>query len=277
MRVDDVASLRVALGRLKTLLAEVGACGEAAESAIVEAFVPGREVAVEGLIVPSSGGKHLRGHAIFDKPDPLDGPFFEETIYVTPSRLPFDVQTEIMEVTAWAAAAIGLQRGPVHAELRVNERGVCLIELAARPIGGLCSRVLRFAEGPSLEELVIMDALGMDTSAFSREPASAGVMMLPIPGEGILERVEGQGEAAMVPGIEQVMITAHPGERLVPFPEGSRYPGFVFARGDDPAVVEEALRSAHRKLRFVMRAPDVPATPEPQADAPAADEPVGSR
>jgi len=257
MRVDDAAALGGAMRRLAALLAspDVGACGEWAETAIVESFVPGREVALEGLL--RSG--RLRVLALFDKPDPLDGPFFEETLYVTPSRLPAETQSAIADTVERAAGALGLGRGPIHAELRVNGRGPVLIELAARPIGGLCSRVLRFGDGVSLEELVLMEALGMETSSLTREPRSAGVMMIPIPGAGVLERVEGREDAERVPGIERVVITAHPGERLTPFPEGSRYPGFLFARGDDPASVEAALREAHRRLRFILAPVPAPA------------------
>ena len=257
MRVDDAASLGGAMRRLAALLAspDVGACGEWAETAIVESFVPGREVALEGLL--RSG--RLRVLALFDKPDPLDGPFFEETLYVTPSRLPAETQSAIADTVERAAGALGLGRGPIHAELRVNGRGPVLIELAARPIGGLCSRVLRFGDGVSLEELVLMEALGMETSSLTREPRSAGVMMIPIPGAGVLERVEGREDAERVPWMERVVITAHPGERLTPFPEGSRYPGFLFARGDDPASVEAALREAHRRLRFILAPVPAPA------------------
>ena len=260
MRVDDAASLGGAMRRLAALLAspDVGACGEWAETAIVESFVPGREVALEGLL--RSG--RLRVLALFDKPDPLDGPFFEETLYVTPSRLPAETQSAIADTVERAAGALGLGRGPIHAELRVNGRGPVLIELAARPIGGLCSRVLRFGDGVSLEELVLMEALGMETSSLTREPRSAGVMMIPIPGAGVLERVEGREDAERVPGIERVVITTHPGERLTPFPEGSRYPGFLFARGDDPASVEAALREAHRRLRFTLAPIPAPAGAE---------------
>ena len=257
MRVDDAASLAAAMRRLAALLAspDVGACGEWAETAIVESFVPGREVALEGLLEDG----RLRVLALFDKPDPLEGPFFEETLYVTPSRLPAGTQSALAETAERAAGALGLSRGPIHAELRVNERGPVPIELAARPIGGLCSRVLRFGDGVSLEELMLMNALGMETSALAREPRSAGVMMIPIPGAGVLERVEGREDAERVPGIERVIITAHPGERLTPFPEGSRYPGFLFARGDDPAGVEGALREAHRRLRFILAPVSEPA------------------
>ncbi|MGH7731714.1 MAG: ATP-grasp domain-containing protein, partial [Candidatus Eiseniibacteriota bacterium] len=151
-----------------------------------------------------------------------------------------------------AARALGLRRGPIHAELRLDGREPWLIELAARPIGGLCSRALRFGDGASLEELILRQALGMETASLAREARSAGVMMIPVPGAGPLERVEGREDAEGVPGIERVIITAYPGEWLTPFPEGSRYPGFLFARGDDPATVEAALREAHRRLRFVL-------------------------
>lgn len=258
MRADDPASLGAAMRRLGALLASPGsgASREWAEVALAESFVPGAEVALEGLIEEG----RLRVLALFDKPDPLDGPFFEETIYVTPSRHPAATQAAIAQCASRAAAALGLTRGPVHAELRVNERGPWLIELAARPIGGLCSRALRFGDGVSLEELVLRAALGMDTTTFEREAAASGVMMIPIPGAGVLDRVEGQSEAASVPGVDQVVITAHSGERLVPFPEGSRYPGFLFARGPDPAYVEAALREAHRRLHFFFR-------PVPEATA----------
>jgi biotin carboxylase len=264
MRADDAGALGRAMTRLAALLAtpDVGACGEWAVTAIAEGFLPGREVALEGLIEDG----RLRLLALFDKPDPLDGPFFEETIYVTPSRLPEAACRAVVETAGRAARAFGLERGPVHAELRVDERGPWLVELAARPIGGLCSRALRFGDGVSLEELVVMDALGRDTSALALAPGAAGVMMIPIPGAGQVERVEGREEAEAVPGIERVVITAHPGERLTPFPEGSRYPGFLFARGGTPAAVETALREAHRRIRFVLS--PVPADVE-DAEAPA--------
>jgi biotin carboxylase len=259
IRADDVSSLGAAMRRLDALLAsdDVGASGEWRHAGLAEAFVPGREVAVEGLLEDG----RLWMLALFDKPDPMDGPFFEETIYVTPSRLPDRVQAAIADLTGRAATALGLTRGPVHAELRVTDEGPVLIEIAARPIGGLCSRALRFTGGDaahagrataSLEELVLRSALGMETAHLKPESGASGVMMLPIPRAGVLERIEGAEDAARVPGIEQVVLTAHPGEALVPFPEGSRYPGFLFARGADPAGVEGALRQAHARLRFVF-------------------------
>jgi hypothetical protein len=191
--------------------------------------------------------------AIFDKPDPLDGPFFEETIYVTPSSVPAGLQAAIKDCTDRAVRALGIVDGPVHAEVRYNERGPWLIELAARPIGGRCSAVLRFGDhGISLEEIILRHALGMPIPSLQRERLAAGVMMIPVPGAGTLQEVRGVGDAKLVPLVEDVQITAHPGERLIPFPEGSRYPGFIFARGETPAVVEAALRDAQRRLEFVL-------------------------
>jgi hypothetical protein len=252
IRADDPAAFVAAHARLSGLLA---GCDT---DFLVEDFVPGYEVALEGLLV----NRRLHVLALFDKPDPLDGPFFEETIYVTPSRHPAPEQEGVERVVQDAAHALGLVEGPVHAELRSNDRGPWLIELAARPIGGRCSAVLRFGvrgsgvgARVSLEEIILRHALGMDLPNLEREPLAAGVMMIPIPGAGVLREVRGVAEARAVPLVEDVQITAHPGERLIPFPEGSRYPGFLFARGETPAAVEAALREAHRRLAFVLDAP----------------------
>ena len=218
----------------------------AADWILVEGFIPGREVAVEALL---DRGR-LRPLALFDKPDPLDGPYFEETIYVTPSRLSPQVKAEILASVARAAAAIGLVHGPIHAELRLNEAGPWILEVAGRAIGGLCSRVLRFGTGISLEELIIRHALGMDVTPLEREEVAAGVMMIPIPQAGILRRIRGTEVARRVPGIVEVTITAKIGGELVPLPEGSSYLGFIFARAPSPGDAEEALRRAHEELRF---------------------------
>jgi len=192
--------------------------------------------------------------ALFDKPDPLDGPFFEETIYATPSRHAVTEQAALVQCAAAAAEALGLREGPIHGELRYNERGPWLIELAARPIGGRCSAVLRFGDGSvTLEEVVIRHVLGMPLPSLERERQAAGVMMIPVPGAGVLDAVSGTEDALSVSGIDDIVITAHRGETLVPWPEGSRYPGFIFARADRPETVERALRDAHRRLRFTIR------------------------
>ena len=249
IRADDPEQFHAAWQRIASILAEpeVARRGrEAAGEILVEDFVPGREVALEGLLT----GGSLRVLALFDKPDPLDGPFFEETIYVTPSRLPSEEQTRVAAVTAQAASALGLTEGPIHAELRLNDAGVWPIEVAARSIGGLCSRTLRFGTGMSLEELILRHALGQSVEGIARGERAAGVMMIPIPAAGVLESVAGLEEARAVPGIEEVTITAHVGQRLVPLPEGARYLGFLFSRAETPEQAEAALRGAHTRLGF---------------------------
>jgi biotin carboxylase len=248
IRADNVDQFMAAFRRIGALLArdDVGASGDVAQYLLAEQYVPGLEVALEGLLVDGA----LRTLALFDKPDPLEGPFFEETIYVTPSRLPVDVQEAVRGVTAQACAALGLREGPVHAELRVNDDGPWIIEVAARSIGGLCSRTLRFGTGMTLEELILRQALRLPIASFERDRRAAGVMMLPIPRAGTLRAVRGVEAARAVPFIEDVTLTAHVGQPLEPLPEGWQYLGFIFARAERPEDVEQALRDAHARLRI---------------------------
>jgi biotin carboxylase len=259
IRADDPPSFVAAFQRVRRLLVGEGH-DPRTTPILVEGFIPGGEVALEGLLT----GGALRVLALFDKPDPLDGPFFEETIYVTPSRLPAATQRAIADATARAAAALGLREGPVHAELRVTDAGPWLLELAGRSIGGLCSTILQFGTGLSLEEIILRHAAGLPLPPLERERAAVGVMMIPIPRAGILRGVCGVDEARAVPGIVDVEITAKLNYRLVPLPEGGSYLGFIFARGDDPAAVAAALRAAHAKLRFEIRQelPVVAASPQ---------------
>ncbi len=249
IRADDPVEFAAAWQRIGKILDAPDLLSrpvEAVQEILVEDFVPGAELAVEGILVEGS----LKVLAIFDKPDPLDGPFFEETIYVTPSRLPRDVQESCRKVAADGARALGLRDGPIHAELRVNAVGVHLIEIAARSIGGLCARTLRFGTGISLEELILRHALGFEPAPANRQDPASGVMMIPIPRAGILEGVRGVEAAKAIPQIEEVTISAHPGQRLVPLPEGSRYLGFIFSRANTPERAEAALREAHARLEF---------------------------
>ena len=207
----------------------------------VEGYIDGREFAVEGLVTRGQ----FRALAIFDKPDPLTGPFFEETIYVTPSREPAEVQEALLETASMAVRALGLYHGPVHLELRYDGENAWILEAAARPIGGLCAKSLRFGSGMLLEELIIRHALGEDVDHLHRECAASGVMMIPIPKAGIYESVEGVERAGA-----EVVITAQPGQKLVPLPEGSSYLGFIFARAPTAQEVEAILRESHAALRF---------------------------
>jgi biotin carboxylase len=238
-----------ALARIRALLEQpevAGECEGVARAVLVEGYIPGDEVALEGLLTDG----RLEVLALFDKPDPLVGPFFEETIYVTPSRLPAATQRLIAATAEHAAAALGLRNGPLHAELRINDEGAWPVDIAARSIGGLCSRTLSFGTGMSLEELILRHALGFEIPSTNREASASGVMMIPIPARGVLRDVHGVSEAEAVPGIVDVTISILRGQPVVPLPEGSEYLGFIFARGDSPEFVEQALRRAHVKLRF---------------------------
>lgn len=248
IRADDAQEFVMAFQRLKRLLLNEG-YKEQETSFLVEDFIPGFEVALEGLL--THGQLHVL--TLFDKPDPLDGPFFEETIYVTPSRLPVETQQAIARCAATAAVSLGLYDGPVHAELRVNERGPWMLEIAGRSIGGLCSTILEFGSGMCLEELILRHAIGEDMTTLERESHAAAVMMIPIPGAGLLKAVHGVEEAQAVPLITGVEITAKLNNQLVPLPEGASYLGFIFARGDTPTEVETALRQAHACVRFEVK------------------------
>jgi biotin carboxylase len=237
------------IGRLLDLPEVARKGGKLSREILVEEFVAGREFALEGLL----RGGELTVLALFDKPDPLDGPFFEETIYVTPSRLPAPEQRRIVDVAAAGTRALGLIEGPIHAEVRHGPSGTWLIELAARSIGGLCARTLRFGTGMALEELILRNALGLPIASLERERPAAGVLMIPIPRAGVLEGIQGIDRARAVSGIVEVTISAHAGQRLVPLPEGSRYLGFLFSRADGPAQAEQALRRAHAELKFQIR------------------------
>jgi predicted ATP-grasp superfamily ATP-dependent carboligase len=250
IRANSPQEFDQAVERIRMLLAspEIQVLREPVlDQLLVEKYIPGKEVAIEGLL----DNGHLRILAIFDKPDPLEGPYFEETIYVTPSRLQPDVQTALEDCTTRIIRALGLATGPIHAEFRVNEAGPWVLEIAPRPIGGLCSRALRFGpERTSLEELLLRQALGLGRSDLAREQDASGVMMVPVPRSGIFEGVEGVDSAEKVAGIDEVRITARLRDYVTAWPEGSSYLGFIFARGKTPDEVERALRAAHAKLDF---------------------------
>jgi biotin carboxylase len=261
IRANDLDEFRAAVARIAKLLssAEVQVTREPDLNRIlVESYIPGGELALEGLLV----GGELRVLALFDKPDPLEGPYFEESIYSTPSRRSSDVQELLFDCARRAVRALGLTEGPIHAEFRFNEAGPWVLEASPRPIGGLCSRVLRF--GPDLiglEELLVRHAVGLPGADLERESQAAGVMMIPVPASGVLEEVAGEDEAAAVPGIEEIHITARLYDFIAAWPEGSSYLGFIFARAETPQEVELALRRAHAALcfRITPRLPVAPA------------------
>jgi biotin carboxylase len=287
MRANNRDEFREAARRLARLLERPDLQmknASSAREALVEEYIPGTEIAVEGIVVDGE----LKPLAIFDKPDPLEGPFFEETIYVTPSRLSAQQQAAIHRCATQTIGAIGLTHGPVHAEFRINERGVWPIEVAPRPIGGMCAASLSFAstaspvesvfreawasavaknpenpevlttasphsEAIALEELILRHAIGEDISQWHREPAASGVMMIPVPASGIFEKVTGTDEAERVLHVSGVHITARLHDEIFAWPEGSSYLGFIFAKAENPAAAEQALRQAHAKLHFQIQ------------------------
>jgi hypothetical protein len=280
IRADDPESLEAAVHRLRTLLAGADIRSErsaAHESILVEGFIPGREYAIEALL--HHGVLHVL--AIFDKPDPLDGPFFEETIYLTPSAAPPGRQAAIVDAIGRATRALGLHHGPIHAECRVNDEGVYVLEVAARPIGGLCARALRFSRQSPVdsrqsphdsqqsagvipfEEVLLRHALGEDPAGWRREPDASGVMMVPIPRRGMFRGVDGVDAARAVPHVTSVDITAKADQVLLPLPEGASYLGFIFARAEEPEQVDVALRLAHAALRFRID-PELPVLSAPE-------------
>jgi len=255
-RANNREEFVAAAARLKKLLgsSEVRATREPhLDRMLVEGYLEGREVAAEGLLTEGA----LRILAIFDKPDPLEGPYFEETIYVTPSRLSAAEQPGIEQSFLRAVRALGLTHGPVHAEFRLNAQGIWPLEVAARPIGGLCAHALRFLplgkrQLIGLEELLLRHELRLTGADAPRESAASGVMMIPVPQSGVLEKVEGEEEARAIDEITSLEITARLHDFIAAWPEGSSYLGFLFARASKPAVVEAALRRAHKKLRFTL-------------------------
>jgi len=261
IRADDSVSFATAFDRVRRLLASSDVRelrDPEADVVQIEEFIDGPEYALEGLL---ENGR-LRTLAVFDKPDPLNGPFFEETIYVTPSRLSQSVRRQLEAAVATAVTALGLHHGPIHAECRISAHGVFVLEVAARPIGGLCAKALRFESTEmqrtefspkatiSFEELLLRNALGEPAGRWTRESRASAVMMIPIPRSGVYRGVDGLTTACDVLHVEEVRITAKPDQQLLALPEGSSYLGFIFARADAPAFAERSLREAHARLRF---------------------------
>jgi biotin carboxylase len=249
VRADDPTQFVSAFQRIRGILETKDIAGlkeEQNQYIQVEHYIPGREFAIEGIVTNCE----LQLFALFDKPDPLEGPYFAETIYVTPSREAAEVQNELVAAAHRAVKALGLTNGPVHIELRYNNAGPWVLEVAGRPIGGLCARALRFNDGMPLEELILRHASGEDVSKLQREPCVSGVYMIPVPQAGIYRGASGLERAAAVPDIEEVILTAKEGQRVQPLPEGSTYAGFIFSRAETPEIVESALRAAHAELNF---------------------------
>jgi biotin carboxylase len=254
IRADSREEFARAFDRIRALLARVDVRATRSgleDTVLVEGFIPGREFAVEGVLTAGA----LQVFTVFDKPDPLDGPFFEETVYVTPSSLDAATYGSLIATIQRATDALGLWHGPIHAECRIGSSGIYVLEVAARPIGGLCSKALRFEDGTSLEEVLLRHALGEDVSRWRREAGASAVMMIPIPKRGLLRSVTGESAAQTMPHVEDVTITAKPDQLLETLPESGSYLGFIFARADRPEDAESAVRAAHACLEFTIDAP----------------------
>jgi len=247
LRADDPAAAVEAARRIRQVLDD--AERPADEPLLIEEYLPGPELSIDGVLTAGD----LTVTAVFDKPGMPDGPTFEETLLVSPSRLAERTLAAAVRTAADAARSLGLSTGPVHAELRICDRGPAMLELAPRSIGGLCSRALRFAGGVSLEEIVLANALGRPVPAGGGPAASCGIYMLPVARPGILRAVEGKADALAVSGVTGLTITIPPGQRVRPLPDGDRYLGFVYAEADTPADVEEALTAAVARLRVVIQ------------------------
>lgn len=249
IRADNAAEFLSACKKINDLLRRpeiARRCDPEDRFLQVEEYIPGEEFALEGIVT----GGILHEVALFDKPDPLEGPYFEESIYLTPSRKPAALRAQFHSAVQQGIEALRLTDGPVHAEFRYNTRGVWILEIAPRPIGGLCSKAIRFTGGVSYEEFLLRCSLGAPARSFALEEGASGVMMIPVPKAGVFRGVTGVEEAQTVRYIEDVLITAKPGQSLMPYPEANTYPGFLFARAETPDAVETALRQAHAKLQF---------------------------
>jgi biotin carboxylase len=244
IRCENQEDIAKAIPRVRTLIRDEDAQGD--QRILIENYIDGDEYSVEALL----HNRELKIIAIFEKPDPLSGPFFEETIYVTPPRIPKSTESAICSALSQVASALGFREGPVHAELRLAGEGIHFIELASRTIGGRCGKVIEFLTGASLEAIVLANAVGQPIQ-LEKQAGAFGVMMIPVPCAGILRRVEGITAARKVSGIVSVDIDIREGHRMVPWPEGGPYPGFIFSRGNDATQVEASLREAHAKLCFV--------------------------
>lgn len=244
IRADNLQQLQRACQRIAAIIADQ-ADPQERHCLLLEEYIDGFEVAADAVLI----GGRLQPVALFDKPDPLVGPFFEETYYITPSRLRQEVQRRIWQCIRQACECYGLQQGPVHAELRIADDGPVLLEIAARTIGGDCARMFDDQLSNSLEELALASAIGRSLPP-ARTKGARGVLMIPIPRAGVLRRVDGTQRAAVIDGIRQVSITARPGNRLLALPEGASYLGFIFAQADTPEGAERALRAAHAELEI---------------------------
>lgn len=248
MRIDNAEKFEAKCLRLAHIIKDNRYTDYEQKHILIEQYLDGIEIAIDGFI----NQDNFQLLALFDKPEPLNGPYFEESYYITPSQLPNTTQQEIIDEITRCCQAYGLTFGPIHAEARVTKNGVFLIEMASRTIGGQCAQLLEYSLGIKLEELVLK-LLCNEKVDLQTNHQYPGVLMIPIPEKGILKRVEGLLEANKVEYIEDIEIHIQPGYELIPLPEGSSYLGFIFALSDTYDDTFNALKSAHKKLKFITQ------------------------
>lgn len=246
IRANNEAEFITAVEILKDIVAQEPGSGYEQSHFLVEEFLQGDEVALDGFM---QQGK-LIPLALFEKPEPLNGPYFEESYYITPDRHNPTTQQQIWQEVERCCHAYGITHGPIHAEARLTSKGIVLLEMASRTIGGQCAQLLEYTLGCTLEE-VIMRLMCMETPTTTTPEQHAGVLMIPIPEKGLLKRIEGLTEAQQIKHITSVELFIQPGYEMVPLPQGSSYLGFIFARAKTFKATFEALRLAHSKLRFI--------------------------
>lgn len=216
---------------------------------LVEQYIPGEEYTVELLM---HEGKPY-SLAVFEKPDPLEGPYFEEGIYVTPIRRDEKIRSLLVEAAIRGSRALGIETGPCHCELRLSGELPYILEIAARPIGGFCSQVFADLMGFDLHDLVLQNAVGLPVMPPPiADGVALGVMMLPVPGRGNLARVSGVDRALDIDGIMSVKIHVEAGSRILPYPEQSCYIGTVLATGSSADEVVARLKSAAKAVSFEL-------------------------
>lgn len=245
IRVDNTEQLKVACERLRPILADSPNIFEQTHI-LIEAYIDGIEIAYEGYLQ----NKKLNTITIFDKPDQLTGPYFAETIYVTPSSLDNDLQLAIKMEIEKSCKAYGLVTGSIHAECRIDKNNkVWILEIASRTIGGDCARILD-NNNYSLEEMAILLSIGKNITIKKSKKARA-VMMIPIKQKGLLKRVEGLSLANKVKHIDSIDIIINQGHELIPLPEGNQYLGYIFSSADTSEKATEAIRMAYDILTFI--------------------------
>ena len=207
---------------------------------VIEEYIDGKEYALEGTIINSE----LKKIVIFDKPVEYKHPYFEESIYITPSELSSEAEKRVVSIVDKACKKIGLEDGPVHVEFKINENQIFIIEINPRMIGGLCSRCLSFGLFKvSLEEIILHAFMNNELKNIELLNNYVGVLMIPTPKSGKFISINKE-ELEKIPNISNVEITVPEGSDLLEPPYGDKYLGFAFSQGIDKKTVNESLLTA---------------------------------